>query len=79
MQCMVCLDSSMIILGHHFVAILLAKMLIWAPFSQLMCTFSFCINPWAHTLESSFRTKIGSGLLRPADSWKDTSLKLVTG
>ena len=24
----------MIILGHHYVTILLAKMLIWAPFSQ---------------------------------------------
>ena len=34
----------MIILGHHCVAILLALMLIWAPFSQSMCTFSFCIN-----------------------------------
>ena len=34
----------MIILGHHCVAILLAKILIWAPFSQSMCTFSFCIN-----------------------------------
>ena len=38
----------MIILGHHYVTILLAKMLIWAPFSQLMCTFYFCINPWNH-------------------------------
>ena len=37
--------SSMMILGHHVVAILLAKMLIWAPFSQSICTFSFCINP----------------------------------
>ena len=35
----------MIILGHHCAAILLTKMLIWAPFSQSMCTFSFCINP----------------------------------
>ena len=23
-----------------------AKMLIWAPSSQSMCTFYFCINPW---------------------------------
>ena len=38
------MDSLMIKLGHR-VAILLAKMLIWAPFSQSMCTFSFCINP----------------------------------
>ena len=36
----------MIILSHHCVAILLAKMLIWGPFSPLTCTFSFCINPW---------------------------------
>ena len=36
----------MIILGHHYVTILLAKMLIWAPFSQPMCTFYFYINPW---------------------------------
>ena len=35
----------MIILGYHYVTILLAKMLIWATFSQLMCTFNFCINP----------------------------------
>ena len=28
-----------IILGHHCVAILFAKMLILAPFSQSMCTF----------------------------------------
>ena len=30
------------------VAILLAKMLIWAPFSKLI-TFSFYINPWILT------------------------------
>ena len=35
----------MIILVHHYVTILLAKMLIWAPFLQSMCTFYFCINP----------------------------------
>ena len=29
----------MIILGHHYVTILFAKMLIWAPFSQSMFTF----------------------------------------
>ena len=33
----------MIILGHHFAAILFAKILIWAPVSQSMCAFSFCI------------------------------------
>ena len=27
------------------VAILFAKMLIWAPYSQSMSTFCFCINP----------------------------------
>lgn len=37
--------SLMVILGHHFVTILLAKMLIWTPFSQSTFTFSFCINP----------------------------------
>ena len=36
------LDSLMTILGHHCVATLLVKMLIWAPFSQLMCTFTTC-------------------------------------
>ena len=35
----------MIILEHHCVTVLLAKILIWAPFSQSMCAFSFCINP----------------------------------
>ena len=35
----------MIILAHHHVAILLAKILIWAPFSQSMSAFPFCINP----------------------------------
>ena len=43
---LVCLDSLMIILGHPCVAILLEKMLMWAPFSQSMCSFSLCINPW---------------------------------
>ena len=37
----------MIILAHHCVAILLANILIWAPFAQSMSTFSFCINPWS--------------------------------
>ena len=37
----------MIILAHHYVAILLANILIWAPFAQSMSTFSFCINPWS--------------------------------
>ena len=32
-------------IGNHYVTILLAKMLIWETFSQLMCTFSFGINP----------------------------------
>ena len=36
----------MAILVHHLVAILLAKMLIWAPFSQSTSTLSFCINLW---------------------------------
>ena len=31
--------------GSHCVAILLAKMLIWAPFSQLMCTFFSLLTP----------------------------------
>ena len=35
----------MIILGHHYATILLAKMLIWAPFLQSMRTFYLCINP----------------------------------
>ena len=39
------LDSLMIILGHHCVAILVAKMLVWTYFSQSMSTFSICINP----------------------------------
>ena len=39
----------MIILGHHYVTISLAKMLIWAPLSQPMCTFYLSINPWAYT------------------------------
>ena len=36
----------MIILGHHYVTNLLAKMLIWAPLSQLMST-SFLYQPLA--------------------------------
>ena len=44
MLCIVCLDSLMIILGHHYVTILLAKTLNWTPFSQSMCNFYFCIN-----------------------------------
>ena len=38
-------DFLTIILSYYCVAILLAKMVLWAPFSQLMCTFSFCIKP----------------------------------
>ena len=34
----------MIILGHPYVTLLLAKMLIWVPFSQTICTFYFRIN-----------------------------------
>ena len=34
----------MIIFGHY-VTILLAKIIIWAPFSQSICAFYFCINP----------------------------------
>ena len=45
-KCKVCLDFLMIILSHHCVRMLLARMLIWASFSQSMCTFSFCINHW---------------------------------
>ena len=41
---MVSLDSLMIILGHHYVTILLATMLIWALFSQSMCAFYFCTS-----------------------------------
>ena len=37
-------DFLMMILSYYYVAILLAKMALWAPFSQLMCTFSFCIK-----------------------------------
>ena len=39
----------MVIVEHHYVTILLAKMLIWALFSQSMCTSYFCINPWWKT------------------------------
>ena len=39
----------MIIL-EHYVKVLLTKMLIWAPFSQSMRTFSFCINQWLSEL-----------------------------
>ena len=39
------MDSLVITLGHHYVTILLAKMVIWAPSSQSMYAFYFCINP----------------------------------
>ena len=32
--------------GSLLYCVLLVKMLIWALFSQSMCTFSFCINIW---------------------------------
>ena len=51
MQCIFCLDSLKIILWHDYVTILLAKILIWAHFAQLMHTFSFCINPWLYLIE----------------------------
>ena len=34
--------------------ILLAKILIWGPVLQLMCTFSFCINPCKLTIFYKF-------------------------
>ena len=51
----VCLDSLMIKLGHRL-AILSAKMLIWAPFSQSMCTFSFYINPTGLSIEYAIQS-----------------------
>ena len=39
------LDSLLAILGHQSVAILLAKMLIWAPLSQSTCTFFSVLTP----------------------------------
>ena len=36
---MYCFDSLMTMLGHHFAAILLAKMLIWVPFLQSRSTY----------------------------------------
>ena len=49
-------DSSLIMLGHHCVAILSAKMLIWAPFSHLLRASSFYINPcyyWRYVITMS--------------------------
>ena len=50
----------MIILDHHFVAILLAKMLIWAPFSQSRCTIFFCINPCVSKLHKKIESMKGN-------------------
>ena len=41
----------MIILNHHCVVILLAKILLWARFLQSMRIFSFYINPWQFLLK----------------------------
>ena len=49
----------MIILGHHYVTILLAKMLFWAPFSQSMCTVSV-LTPASFFLVTS--TNVGISL-----------------
>ena len=43
----------MIILGHHFILILLAKKLIWAPFLQSMCNLSFGIKPQQFLLKKN--------------------------
>ena len=40
------------------VAFLLAKVLIWASFSQSMFTFSLCINPCIYKLVCLFRQKV---------------------
>ena len=37
MQCIVCLNSLIVILGRHCVAIMLAEMLIWAHLSYNRC------------------------------------------
>ena len=42
--------GSLIILGPHCVAILVAKMLVWVPFSRSMSVLSFCINQTMHLL-----------------------------
>ena len=47
-----------VILGHHYVTILMVKKLIWAPFSQSMCTFSFLLTPVL--LQSGASTNWGS-------------------
>ena len=39
------LDSLLTILGHQSVAVLLAKMLVWAPLSQLTRTFFSVLTP----------------------------------
>ena len=68
----------MIILGHHYVMILLTKMLIWAPFSQLICTFYYCINPSAHR-QSLFKhtKKYGKCQVETFSCSQDTLLRHV--
>ena len=41
-------------IGHHCVAILLAEILLWAPFSQSICTFSFFLGHTIMALSESY-------------------------
>ena len=59
-------------LNRHRAVILLVKMLIWTPFLQLMCNFSFCINPWQYLLKEIWRI-YQSRVHWPAD----TNLNLI--
>ena len=79
MQCIVGLDSLTVILRHHCVAILLAKMLIWASFSQSMCTFSFWINLCGSSTKDIDTTDITPGhplLVLPTFFFSPTTIPL---
>ena len=70
------LDSLTIIFGHHHNAILLAKMLIWAPSPQSMCTFSFCIKPLPAFMEGHFLEKTET--LKSSTVYKVSKKRYVT-
>ena len=70
------LDSLTIIFGYHYNAILLAKMLIWAPSPQSMCTFSFCIKPQTAFMEDHFLEKTET--LKSSTVYKVSKKRYVT-
>ena len=63
------LDSLIIILEHHYVTLLLTKILIWATFSQPMCTFISALT--SDMFHLFLKTSPYMRILKPLDLNRD--------